>query len=77
MASNSHVDSLISPNNEHVQNFMAVLITCKSHEDLIKNEIAIVETTFSYVYEALKGCNSCQLWKVGQNQTCPVPVTCP
>ena len=34
---------------------MAVLITSKSDEDLIKHEIAIVQTTLSWVYEALKG----------------------
>ena len=31
---------------------MAVLITCKSDEDLIKNEIAIVQKTFSKIYGA-------------------------
>ena len=43
------------PQIELVQDFMAVLITGKSDEDSIKNEIAVVLTTFSEVYGALKG----------------------
>ena len=35
-----------------VQYFIAVLVNCKSDEDLIKNEIAIVRTAF--FYEVLK-----------------------
>ena len=34
---------------------MAVFIICKSDEDLIKNEVAIVRTIFSKVYWILKG----------------------
>ena len=34
---------------------MVFLITCKSDEEPIKNEITIIWTTFSLVYEALKG----------------------
>ena len=34
---------------------MAVLITCKSDEDPTKNKIAIICTTFSKAYGALKG----------------------
>ena len=55
MVSNFHVNSSIWSKIELVQNFLAVLITCKSDEDSIKNEIAIVWTTFFLVYEALKG----------------------
>ena len=34
---------------------MAVHIACQSNKDLINNEIAIVRTTFSEIYGALKG----------------------
>ena len=47
MASNSHVNSPIWPKIELFQDFMDVLIICKSDEDSIKNEIAIIQTTFS------------------------------
>ena len=43
---------------ELVQDCMAVLITCKSDEDSIKNEIAIVQETFFEVHGVLKGGNS-------------------
>ena len=55
MASNSHVNSPIWSKIELVQDFMAVFITCESDEDSIKTYIAIVRTTFSEVYRALKG----------------------
>ena len=45
-AGSSHKNNLICPKIKLVQDFMAVLITCKSDEDSIKNEIAIVQTTF-------------------------------
>ena len=61
MASNSHVNSPTCPKIELVQDFMAVLITCKSDEDLIKTNTTIVWTTFALVHEALKdGLLSCQ-----------------
>ena len=34
---------------------MAVFVTCKTDEDSIINEIAIVRTAFGEVYAALKG----------------------
>ena len=49
------MNSLICLKIKLIQDFIAVLITCKSDEDSIKNEIAIIQTTFSKVYEALKG----------------------
>ena len=45
MASNSHMNSPICPKLK-LQDFMAVLITCNSDELLIKNEVAVVRTTF-------------------------------
>ena len=45
--SKSHVNSPIWPKIEFVQDFMADLIPCKSDEDPIKNEIAIIRTAFS------------------------------
>ena len=53
--SNSHVNGPICPKIELDQDFMAVLITCKSDENAIKTKLTIVRTTFSEVYEALKG----------------------
>ena len=50
----SYLNSPICPKIELIQDFMAVPITCKSDEDTIKNVIAIVRTTCSKVYEALK-----------------------
>ena len=47
MASNSDVNSPIWPKIKLIQDLMAVLIICKSDEDSIKNEIAIIQTTFS------------------------------
>ena len=41
------MNSLICPRIELVQDFIAVLITCKSDVDSIKNEIAILQTTLS------------------------------
>ena len=38
-----------------IQDRKADLITCKSDKGSIKNEIAIIWTTFSKVYGALKG----------------------
>ena len=46
MSNNSHVNSPILPKIKFVQDFVAVLIICKSDEDSIKNEIAIIQTTF-------------------------------
>ena len=46
-ASNSEVDSPIWPEFELIQDFMAVLVTCKIDEDRIKSEVAIIRTTFS------------------------------
>ena len=46
MSNNSHVNGPILPKIKFVQDFMAVLIICKSDEDSIKNEIAIIQTTF-------------------------------
>ena len=57
---------------------MAVHINCKSDEDSIINEIAIVWTTFSKVYVALKGgLLSCQWLKVGHYQTLSRFYACP
>ena len=44
--SDSHVNSPICPKIELVQDFIAVLITCKYDGNSIKNEIAIIQTTF-------------------------------
>ena len=44
-ASNSKVNSLIWPKINHVQDFMAVLVTRKFDEDPIKNEVDILRTT--------------------------------
>ena len=41
------VNSPICPKIELIQDFMAVLIICKSDKDSIKNEMAIIQTTFS------------------------------
>ena len=43
---NSHVKSPTCPQIELVKDFMVVLITCKSDEDFIKNEMAIIPITF-------------------------------
>ena len=51
----TYVKSPIRPKIELVQDFMAVLITCKSNEDSKKNEIDIVRATFSEVYGVPKG----------------------
>ena len=51
----THVKSPIWPKIQLIQDFMAILKTCKSDEDSIKNEIAIVRTTIYHVYETLKG----------------------
>ena len=47
MVSNSHVNSPICPKIELVQDFMVVLLICKSDEESIKIEITIIRTTFS------------------------------
>ena len=44
---NSEMDSPIWPEFELIQDFMAVLVTCKIDEDPIKSEVAIIRTTFS------------------------------
>ena len=55
MASNSHV-IVDLPKIKLVQDFIAVLITCKSDERRFdQNEIAIIRTAFPKVYEALMG----------------------
>ena len=66
-ASNSKVDGLFWP--ELIQDFMAVLVTCKIDEDPIKSEVAIVRTTFSplkvygKIFHRSKACNSkVSLW---------------
>ena len=41
------MNSLIWPEIKLVPDFMTVLVTCKFDEDLIKNEVAILQTTFS------------------------------
>ena len=46
-ASNSEVKSPIWPEFKHVRDFMAVLVTCKFEDDLIKSEGTILLTTFS------------------------------
>ena len=46
-AANSAVLGPIWPNFELVRDIMNVLVTCKYEEDLIKNEGARVDTTFS------------------------------
>ena len=46
-ASNSEVNGPIWPEIELVRDFMAVLVTCKYDEDPIRNEVAILRTTFS------------------------------
>ena len=46
-AANSAVLGPIWPNFELVRDVMDVLVTCKYKEDLIKNEGARVDTTFS------------------------------
>ena len=52
------MNSTICPKIELVKDFMAVLITCKSDEDLIKNEIVFNWTTFSLVYGPSRAGNS-------------------
>ena len=37
--------SLIWPESELIQDFMFVLVTCRFHDDLIKNEVIIMSTT--------------------------------
>ena len=49
-AGNFHMNNAVCHNNELVQDFIAVLITCKSNE----NPIAIIRTTFLKVYKVLK-----------------------
>ena len=46
-AANSAVLGPIRPNFELVRDVIDVLVTCKYEEDLIKNEGARVDTTFS------------------------------
>ena len=46
-ASNSNVNSLMWLKVELIQDFMAVLVTCKIDKDWIKDEVAIVWTTLS------------------------------
>ena len=46
-AANSAVLGPIWPNSELVRDVIDVLVTCKYEEDLIKNEGARVDTTFS------------------------------
>ena len=46
-ASNSEEDTLIWPEFELIQDFMAVLVSGKNDEDPIKSEVAIDQTTFS------------------------------
>ena len=46
-AANSAILGPIWPNFELVRDVMDVLVTCKYEEDLIKNEGARVDTTFS------------------------------
>ena len=46
-ASNSEVNSPIWPEFELIRDFMAVLISCKFEDDLIKSEGATLRTTFS------------------------------
>ena len=46
-AANSAVRGPIWPNFELIQDVMDVLVTCMYEEDLIKNEGARVDTTFS------------------------------
>ena len=41
------MNSPIWPEIKLVPDFMTVLVTCKFDEDLIKNEVAILQTTFS------------------------------
>ena len=50
MASNFHMNNPICHKNELVQDFIAVLITCKSNE----NPTAIIRRTFPKVYKVLK-----------------------
>ena len=53
----SHVNSQKWAKLKLVWDFMPDLVICKLDEDSIKNEVAIVRTTFSplYVYGRLKG----------------------
>ena len=60
MANYCHVNCPICPQFEYIQDFIAVLITCKSDEVAVKIEMTVVRI-FSKVYEALKGRRfSCQ-----------------
>ena len=54
-AANSAVHGRIWPNFELVQDFMAVLVTCKNEEDPIKNEGARVFTTFYINFSDAQG----------------------
>ena len=42
------MNTLIWPEIELVRDFMTVTATCKFEKDLIKNELAILRTTFSH-----------------------------
>ena len=46
-AGNSEVNRPMWPDFQRIRDFMAVLVTCKFDDDLIKHEAAIMSTTFS------------------------------
>ena len=50
MASNSKTNGLNLPEIELIRDFMTVFVTCKFDKDPIKNEGAILVTTFSPLY---------------------------
>ena len=55
-AGNSHANTQKWAKIDFSRDFMPVLVICKFDEDPIKNEVAIIRTTFSllYVYDRLK-----------------------
>ena len=55
MAANSAVLGPIWPNFELVRDIMVVLVTYNNEEDPIKNEGARVLTTYTSIFQALKG----------------------
>ena len=56
---NYHANRPNSAKIKLVQDFISVPVICKFDEDPIKNEVAIVRTTFSPLYKRQKDC----LWK--------------
>ena len=63
----------IWPKIKLVGDFMAVLVTCKYDKDPIKNEIAILRTTFSPLWELSVAVETRVLINPPQNLMLPFP----